>query len=120
MVSVSGTVTLDGQPLTDGMILFMPTGIEGNSASATISNGQYTTRVYPTSMLVRILAERPLTEEEIKEISANPMYKNDPMFNPKGMKKQYLPEIYNERSTIKEEIKGNTKNLNFDLKSDET
>jgi hypothetical protein len=120
MVSVSGTVTLDGKPLTDGVIMFLPTGTEGNTASTTITNGKYSVRVSPATMLVRIIAERLYTEDEIKELRANPMFNNDPMFNPNNMKKQYLPEIYNERTAIKEDIKENTKNLNFDLKSDGT
>ncbi|MEX1041815.1 MAG: hypothetical protein WDZ51_14345 [Pirellulaceae bacterium] len=39
--SVSGTVTLEGQPLVDGSILFSPQG-DGPSAGGEIVNGQYT------------------------------------------------------------------------------
>ncbi|UUO06091.1 hypothetical protein M4951_22365 [Blastopirellula sp. J2-11] len=39
-VEVSGAVSLDGQPLKEGMILFSPTG-EGPSASGDIREGSY-------------------------------------------------------------------------------
>lgn len=39
-VGVSGTVTLDGQPLENGSILFLPKG-EGPSAGTQIENGRF-------------------------------------------------------------------------------
>ncbi len=39
-VGVSGTVTLDGQPLESGAILFLPKG-EGPSAGTQIENGRF-------------------------------------------------------------------------------
>ncbi|MDR1959572.1 MAG: hypothetical protein LBQ54_11130 [Planctomycetaceae bacterium] len=119
LISASGNVTLDGVPLQDGMITFLPSGAEGNSASASIADGKYNVRLTPGTMIVRIIAERPYTDEEIKVLRANPMYNNDPLFNPANLKKQIIPVVYNEQSVLKEEIKGTTKSLNFDLKSAE-
>src|SRR5688572_116279 len=39
--AVSGSVTLDGQPLDSGSILFGPEGDGGNGGGATITNGEY-------------------------------------------------------------------------------
>jgi len=40
--SVTGKVTVDGEPLADGTILFQPTGdTRGPNAGATIQNGRY-------------------------------------------------------------------------------
>lgn len=39
--AVSGTVTLDGQPLADGVISFQPTGEGTTSSGAVISAGKY-------------------------------------------------------------------------------
>ncbi|MDR1494383.1 MAG: carboxypeptidase-like regulatory domain-containing protein [Planctomycetaceae bacterium] len=119
LLSISGNVTLDGKPLPEGIIMFLPSGTEGNSASTTITNGKYSVRVSPGKMVIRILAERPYTEEEIKKLRANPMYNNDPMFQPEKMKKQYLPQKYNEKSLLNEEIHGNNKSLNFNLECSE-
>jgi hypothetical protein len=41
------------------------------------------------------------------------------MFNPEKMKKQYIPEKYNEKSILSTEIQENTRELNFELKSSE-
>ncbi|MDR1268556.1 MAG: hypothetical protein LBK82_03425 [Planctomycetaceae bacterium] len=119
LIFVSGNITLDGQSLSEGMIMFIPSGTNGNSASAIISGGKYNVRVSPCKMIVRIFAERPYTDEEIKKLRANPMYNNDPMFNPEKMKKQYIPEKYNEKSILSAEIQENTRELNFELKSSE-
>ncbi|MDY0170607.1 MAG: hypothetical protein RBS80_28965 [Thermoguttaceae bacterium] len=39
--SVSGTVTLGGEPVDGGVIQFVPVGGEGRKASASISGGRY-------------------------------------------------------------------------------
>ena len=39
--AVSGSVTLDGEPLDTGSILFGPEGDGGNGGGATIENGEY-------------------------------------------------------------------------------
>jgi hypothetical protein len=119
LIPISGNVTLDDKPLPEGIIVFMPAGTTGNSVAATISGGNYRVRVDQGKMIVKIIAEQPYTEEEIRKIRSDPMRNNDPLFDPTTLKKQYIPAIYNEQSVLNEEINKTTKILNFNLKSKE-
>ena len=115
--SVAGKVTFDGTPLEEGMISFMPRGDSGISAGAKIKNGVYSAKVSPGKMIVKIYAERPLTSEEAAALKNNPM--SGSSMTPSGVevKKQFLPEHYNDKSTLFVEIQGNQKDLDFQLES---
>jgi len=115
--SVAGTVTFDGAPLEEGIISFMPSGDSGISTGGQIKNGAYSLRVSPGKMIVKIYAERPLTPEEAAAIKNNPM--SQASMTPAGVevKKQFLPEKYNDKSSLSADIQGNTKNLDFQLES---
>ena len=115
--SVTGKVTFDGTPLEEGMISFMPRETSGMSAGAQIKNGVYSARVSPGKMIVKIYAERPLTPDEAKALQNNPM--SGSSMTPSGVevKKQFIPENYNDRSTLFVEIQGNQKDLDFQLES---
>jgi hypothetical protein len=117
LISVSGNITFDGQPLPDGTIAFIPAGAIGSPTAAKIKNGKYNARVSAGSMIVRITAEKNYAENEIKELKEDPMHKSDPLFKPENFKKQYIPKIYNELSILKEEINDSAKNIDFNLKS---
>jgi len=114
--AVSGAVTLDGIPVTDGTISFMSAGDSGGSAGATIQNGTYSARVSPGKMIVKVYSERSLTEEEIKAYKSNPMTRSS-ITPAEQVKKQVIPEIYNDRSTLIVEISENRKNLDFHLEA---
>lgn len=115
--SVSGKVTWNGTPLEEGTISFMPRGESGVSTAAQIKNGDYSARVSPGKMIVKIYAERPLTPDEATALQNNPM--SGSSMTPSGVevKKQYIPENYNDRSSLFVEIQGNQKNLDFQLES---
>ena len=113
---VTGTVTLDGTPIEEGAISFMPSGSSGVSAGSQIKNGVYSARVSPGKMIVKIYAERSLTEEDMKAYKANPMMQSS-LTPIEEMKKQYIPENYNEKSSLTVDVQGNMKNLDFQLES---
>ncbi len=58
-----GQVTLDGEPLADGTIEFLPPDGQGPTAGAVISDGQYELRVAPGTKQVVIQAFRTVGEE---------------------------------------------------------
>ncbi len=116
--AVSGKVTLDGTPVPEGTISFMPTGPTGSSDAAPIKNGEYSARISPGTMIVKIYSDRSLTPEEITAYRNNPMTKSS-ITPPEQVKKQIIPVIYNDQSTLRVDIKENRKNLDFDLNSDE-
>jgi len=88
---VTGKVTLDGTPISEGVISFMPSGTsDGVSTGAQIKNGAYSARVSPGKMVVKIYAERPLTPEEAAAINNNPM-SGSSMTTEGEIKKQFIP-----------------------------
>jgi hypothetical protein len=107
---VSGTVTLDGSPLNDATITFVPTsGGQRQAAWATTKNGQYTIAAKDGlgtgEFRVEIRALRPTGEKP------NP---NEPTMIPT---KEAVPSKYNSHSELKAEIKPGQNVANFDLKS---
>lgn len=113
-LSVSGTVVVDGTPLADGIIAFMPVGASGKGGSAPIVNGSYTVKVLPGKMIVQFYAERTMTDQEKTAYKNNPMT-HDSSRTENKMTTQYLPKQFNEQSTIITEIVSNRKDLNFEL-----
>ena len=108
--SVSGKVTLDGAPLDDATITFVPTaGGQRQAAWTTVKGGQYSIAAKDGlgtgQFRVEIRALRPTGEK------ANP---NEPTMVPA---KEALPSKYNSKSELTVEIKPGTNTADFDLKS---
>lgn len=108
--SVSGHVTLDGAPLDDASITFVPAaGGQRQAAWATVSRGQYTISAQDGlgtgTFRVEIRALRATGEK------ANP---NEPTMIPA---KEAVPSKYNSLSELTVEIKPGQNTANFDLKS---
>jgi hypothetical protein len=111
-VVISGKVSYQGQPVTDGLIVFVPAkGTKGPTASATIRDGTYTVVAaggVPTGThCVEIQAYRPVAAPPNRPASRQDM----------AAKQQYLPEQYNRQSTLEATVDakgGNTQD--FDLK----
>lgn len=104
--SVTGTVTLDGQPLPDGFIAFESAEdvAAGRSpASAEIINGQYQLDATPGTKQVKIFRE-----EKTGEVDATGM----------EITRQTIPARYNTRTQLEAQVAdpGPTE-VNFDLKS---
>jgi hypothetical protein len=104
-VAVTGTVLLDGQPLSSGVIRFIPTGeTHGPAAAATITNGRYetTSEQGPVPGTHRVEIEATgyygfAIDDEAAYVAQ--VEKNGGRFpaNP-------VPEIYNRRSTLTAEV----------------
>ncbi|MBA4190842.1 MAG: hypothetical protein C0467_22880 [Planctomycetaceae bacterium] len=92
---VEGVVTLDGKPLPNGYIAFVPDGWAGGRGSASqITDGRYRVTAKRGKYVVMITADRT---EGIET-------------------KQYLPDKYNDQTTLKTEVPVSGP-LDFDLKS---
>ena len=105
---VSGTVTLDGQPLADALVSFYPE--DGRpSMGTTDADGNYDLSFTPTEAgamignhIVRITVAQ--VEGEGEEGGRLP--------------KETIPAKYNSKSELKAEVKpGKNRNVNFDLSS---
>ncbi|OWK36124.1 hypothetical protein [Fimbriiglobus ruber] len=112
MLPVEGYVTLDGQPLEQGVIEFEPADGNGPTSGGPIVNGRYelagTARMPAGSKTVRIRAFRktgkkippfPGSSERVDEME------------------QCVPKEYNDRSTQKVTVEAGKKNvIDFDIK----
>lgn len=100
--SVTGVIQYNGKPLLDGTITFISQDRSTSSAQAEILNGNYSVRVPHGSKRVEIHSSKwtgkPYEEFGIKEMI------------------QFLPENYNEKSTLTAQIGPQKKlQLNFEL-----
>jgi hypothetical protein len=113
--AVSGTVTLDGQPLAKGAIQFNPVGGAGAVAAvgggSKIEDGQF-----------YIARENGLVPGTYN-VSINAADRRDPakpemVGKGRGIPKELIPAKYNSQTTLKAEIKkGGTSDLKFELQS---
>ncbi|PHR92740.1 MAG: hypothetical protein COA78_33295 [Blastopirellula sp.] len=61
---VTGTVTFNGEPVSEGSIVFDPADGQGPSAMGGITNGQITAQVPPGEKIVRISAVKTLDKKD--------------------------------------------------------
>lgn len=104
--SVTGTVTLDGEPLPQGDIHFDGTADGLGIDSARIKNGKYALRAKAGRKKVQIVASREVPGKENAGIPGTPVYE------------EYIPEKYNTKSDLSAEVKEGGENaFPFELKS---
>jgi len=108
--SISGTVTLDGEPLDEATITFVPqTGGQREAAWAPVLGGKYaidsTSGLGTGPFRVEIRAVRSGSDK------ANP---NEPTLM---TAKEIVPGKYNTKSELTTEIKRGMNSANFELKS---
>jgi hypothetical protein len=106
--TVSGTVTLDGQPLKSGLIRFVPADGQTPTAEATITDGEFS-------------AEVPVGEKQVsisapKVVGKRPAYQapNSPMID---IVEELLPARYNMTSELKLNVTGGRQTEDFKLES---
>jgi hypothetical protein len=101
---VSGIVTIDGERLNEGDIIFEETDNSITPAAGKIVAGTYTTKALPGSKIVRINASRPsaLVDPHMGVATRESM----------------IAEEYNVQSTLRAEIKpGKNEGVDFKVKS---
>ncbi len=100
---VSGTVLVDGQPLSDGEIVFVAADNAKAPAAGPVVNGKYTVAVTPGPKKVKIQASRPGG-------------KGDAMMGSGGREARLGPE-FNEQSKLTADVKpGKNDGVDFRVK----
>jgi hypothetical protein len=101
--SVTGSVTLDGQPIEQGEVQFIPADKQGTPQTGQIVNGKFECRVSEGQKRVEITATRE---------SPTPAADGLPNFV------SYIPAAYNSQSTLTAEVKAGGDNaFTFTLQS---
>ena len=113
--SVEGTVRLDGQPVQDGFIAFVPIeATEGPTGRVSIVDGEY---VLDPSHLVKPGAYR--VEIHAQQKTGKKILARSPA--PSGTmvdeEIEAIPARYNRASTIRAELKAGNNSFDYDLKS---
>lgn len=108
---LSGTVSWEGQPVDDGIILFNPSpGTTGPVAAGPIRKGKYalTTANGPVAGRHRVEIRGMRMPDRQPQVFASPSEAFDP-------REQYIPAKYNTASTLEVEIDSTTKTLDYKL-----
>jgi len=101
--SVSGKVTLDGEPVERGTILFYPTDGHADAEVARIVAGQYSAQLPVGTKRVEITANRLQSD------------KTDSLGMP--LIEQAIPDRYNRQSELQIEVESSNAHLDFELRS---
>jgi hypothetical protein len=104
-VLVQGQVNLNGQPLPDGVIRFAPSKGDTPTQAAPIKDGKFETLLYRTAYDVRI--NSPVMPKASGKVEGP---------DGGGHIGELIPARYNLKSELKLEVRGPTRDVQFDLK----
>jgi hypothetical protein len=94
--TVNGTVTLDSQPLKEGIVRFVPVGGKSQTATANIKDGKFTATVPPGEMRVEFSAPKVVGRHKMMDTPDSPMVDDVD---------ELLPARFNTQSDIKITVK---------------
>jgi hypothetical protein len=105
---VTGKVTLDGQPLADGVIRFAPTNGRTAAVDASIADGQFTARVPIGETRVTISSPKVVGKRKAYDTPDSPTV---------DVVEERIPALYNARSELTLSVIAGEQQHDFELKS---
>jgi hypothetical protein len=109
--TVEGEVLLDGAPLKEGVVRFVPVDGKSQTASALIADGKFTEKVPVGTHRVEISSPKlPAGINSAKEMKRGTVDEGAAL-------EEMIPARYNSNSDLKETIKPGANPVRFDLKS---
>jgi hypothetical protein len=107
LLTIQGTVSLDGKPLPQGQVIFTPEDKSLRAEGAAVKDGGFTIRVHKGPHRVEINAQA----EELRDAPAGALPEA-------GMKiSSLIPPEYNDKSTLSFDVQSATDRPAFDLTS---
>ena len=106
LASVTGTVTLDGEPLEGAAVVFAPTSAGATAYGRTDAQGRY-------EMMFSDDEKGAWLGENIVRISTEDVGSGDSPARP-----EVVPAIYNQRSTLRANVEKKANTFDFALESD--
>ncbi len=104
--TVSGTVTVDGEPAKTGSIVFYPQNKKARTAGAVIDNGRYTTEVALGTAKVEIRVPRVVGQTKLYDAAKSPV---------KPILAEALPPKYNDQTELTIDVQPGTNQHDFPL-----
>ncbi|WP_254511029.1 hypothetical protein [Anatilimnocola floriformis] len=108
MATVTGDVTLDGQPLAEGNIRFEPSNGDDPTAGDKIHDGKFKLDVAVGKAKVRITASKVIGQEPVYP-GSNSMMRDKVV--------ELIPRKYNAETTLELDVQKNAPLAKFDLLS---
>jgi hypothetical protein len=105
---VSGTVTLDSQPLKAGTVRFDAVDNRTPAADASISDGKFTAKVPPGDKRVTITSPKVVGKRKMYDTPDSPVF---------DVTEESLPRRYNAQTELKLTVIAGDQDATFDLKS---
>lgn len=109
LYEVTGTVTLDGQPVEDGQIIFVPLEEGGTPDAGSIQNGKFAFKSRPGPKKVEIQA---MKQHPTKTVP-------DPVTGTRPALESYIPDRYNTKTELTADVLSNQEVIDFELTSKE-
>jgi hypothetical protein len=106
--TVTGTVTLDGEPLKSGAIHFVPADGRTAAADATITDGKYTVELPPGEKRVTISSPKVVGKRKMYETADSPTV---------DVVQELLPAKYNSKSDLTYTATAGSQEKDFPLTS---
>jgi hypothetical protein len=106
--TVSGTVTLDGQPLKSGTIRFDSADGRSIAVDASIVDGKFGKKMPPGDKRVSITSPKVIGKKKMYDTPDSPVY---------DVTEELLPKRYNAESTLTMTVKVGEQEHPFELKS---
>jgi hypothetical protein len=105
---VSGTITVDGQPVTGGVISFVPAEGDGTPATSNIEGGRYEVRTMAGKKFVQVSAPRVVGKRKEYEGPDAPLVE---------ITEERLPSKYNSRTELTFDVKAGRNKQDWSLQS---
>jgi hypothetical protein len=106
--TVNGTVTLDGQPLKEGVVRFVPVDGKSPTASAIVTDGKFTASVPLGEMRVEFSAPRIIGRHVVYDTPDSPVVDEVA---------ELIPSRFNTKSELKITVQKGDQGETFPLKS---
>lgn len=106
--SVSGTVTVDGEPAKVGAISFFAVDGKAPTAGAQIVDGAYSAKVSPGQCMVQVRVSKIVGEKKLYDTPNSPVRK---------VWAEVLPARFNDNTELRLDVKLGENRQDYDLKS---
>jgi hypothetical protein len=105
---VSGTITFDGQPVTNGQIILVPTEPGVTPDAGPIKDGKY-------SLLARE-GEKRVQIEATREVPGKTVKLAPPLTGTRPVTEMYIPKVYNAKSKLTISVPADSSSISHDFK----